>query len=86
MRFICLGLLLQIQKFCETLDDDNDGFAFGLKRLEELRSEQDVLLWKFEFAKFNLEDSKRRAKKTQDQYENAALLIWKSKADIEVVR
>jgi hypothetical protein len=60
------------------LDEGNDGFRIGLRRLQELVTEQEVLQKKLEFARLNLEDTERRAKKARDLFEDAGLEMWKS--------
>jgi hypothetical protein len=77
---------VQIQHFRDTLDEGNDGFSLGLTKLGKFRSEQDVLARKLDFANFSLEDTLRKARKAQDQYKDARTDLWKSEADIEVVR
>ena len=58
----------------------------GLNRLQELKREREALVRKLEFANFSLDDSKRRAQKARDLYQDAGLDMWKYEADIEIVR
>jgi peptidoglycan hydrolase CwlO-like protein len=69
----------------DTLDKENDGFSLGLTKLGKFRFEQDVLIRKLDFANFSLEYTLRKARKAQDQYEDAGMNLWKFEADIEVV-
>lgn len=68
------------------MDEENEGFSLGLNRLHKLKLEREVFAKKLEFANFSLDDSKRRAQKAQDLYQDAGLDMWKYEADIEVVR
>jgi hypothetical protein len=77
---------VQIQKLRDNLDEGNDDFTLGLERLEGLKVERDVLLRNVEFARFNLEESHRRAKKAEDLYENAGNNMCESEGDIEDLR
>jgi hypothetical protein len=86
INFWLMVNILQVQNFRDNLDEGNDGFALGLKKLEELRGKRETMARKLEFSKFSLEDSERQAKKAEDLLEDAGLEMWKAEADIGVVR
>jgi hypothetical protein len=48
------------------LDEGNDSFGIGLRRLQELAIEREVLQKKLEFSRFSLEDAEKRAKRAKD--------------------
>ena len=75
-----------MQSYRDKLDEGNEGFLLGLKRLQELKLEREAFMRKLEFANFSLDDSKRKAQKAQDLYQDAGLDMWKYEAHIEVVR
>ena len=62
-----------MQSFRNKLDEGNEGFLVGLKRLRELKLEKEDLARKLEFANFSLDDSKRRAQKARDLYQDVGL-------------
>jgi hypothetical protein len=68
------------------LDEGKDGFGIGLQRLQELATKREGLHKKLEFARLSLDDAERRAKKAMDLFEDAGLEMWKSEADVQVVR
>lgn len=76
---------MQIQDFKDNHNEGNEGFGLGLKRLEELRSDRDVLSRKLEFAKFSFEDAERKAKRAQDLYEDVGYNMLHSEESIQIV-
>ena len=81
-----LSLPIKVQKFNDTLDERNDGFALGLQQLDQLKMESAVLEQKLEFARFGLEDAEKKSKKAVDMYEDVGLHMCKSNANLKVVR
>jgi hypothetical protein len=49
-----------------------------VQKMNKLKSEKDGLVRKLEFARFNLEDSSKRAKKGEDFFHEAQLEMWKA--------
>jgi hypothetical protein len=76
---------MQVQGYMDRLDKENDGFTLGLKKLDELNCDRDVLACKLDFATFGFEDAAKKAKKAQDLYEDVRLDLWKSESDMQVV-
>jgi hypothetical protein len=80
-----LTLGMQVQGYRDRLDEGNDGFTLGLKKLDELKCDRDVLQRKLDFATFGSDNAARKAKKAQDLYEAVCLDLRKLEFDMQAV-
>jgi hypothetical protein len=83
--FSSIIALTQVQGYRDRLDEGNDGFTLGLKKLDELKCDRDVLARKVDFATFGADDAARKAKKAEALYEDVCLELRKSESDMQAV-
>ena len=77
--------LMKVQGYRDRLDEGNDGFALGLKKLDELKCDRDVLACKLDFTIFGADDAARKSKKAQALYEDVCLELRNSELDMQAV-
>ena len=76
---------MKVQGYRDRLDEGNDEFTLGLKKLDELKCDRDVLARKLDFAIFGSDDVARKSKKAQALYEDVCLELRNSELDMQAI-